>query len=137
MSNGTYGSAQTTAHASGWITFAGVLMIVDGIFEILSGLVALFKPSLYVTTANQLLVLNYNQWGWTHLIIGAFLIISSYALLTGRLWGRIVAITLATLNAIANFAFISAYPFWSITMIVLDVLIIYGVATYGREQQTE
>lgn len=134
MSNGTYGTTPTATHASGWVTFAGVLMVIGGFFQAMSGLVALFKPTLYVASTNQLLVLNYRQWGWTHLIIGILLLVSSYALFTGRLWGRIVAIALATLSAIANFAFIAAYPFWSITIIVLDVLIIYGVATYGSEQ---
>jgi hypothetical protein len=129
------GMHPTTHHRSGWVSFAGFLMIVAGIFQAIMGLVAIFKSDLFVVTANHLIVLDYTQWGWVHLIFGILLLFASAALFAGRLWGRVVAITLATFSAILNFGFIQAYPIWSIMIIVLDIVIIYSVAMYGSETE--
>jgi hypothetical protein len=125
------------ASSSGWATFAGYLMIVAGVFQIMAGLVALFKSDLYVASANQLFIFDYSQWGWVHIAIGSILALSAYSLFAGRMFGRVVAITIATLSALANFAFIWAYPAWSIMIIVMDVLIIYGVAMGNNDNSVE
>jgi len=117
----------------GWIYFASFLMMLSGAFQIIAGLVALFKQDVFVVAQNHLLVFDYSQWGWVHIIIGIVLFLSAFSLFGGRLWGRIVAITLASLSAIANFAFLDAYPWWSLAVIALDVLIIYAIAVHGRE----
>ena len=135
MSNGRQ-NGQLTTNRSGWVTFAGFMMIVAGFFQAISGLVAIFKSSVYLVTSNHLLVLDYKQWGWVHLIVGIVLLLSSASLFAGRLWGRIVAITLATISAILNFSFIWAYPVWSILIIALDVMVIYAVAMYGGREET-
>ena len=135
MSNAT-SSIHAGTHStrtSGWLTFSGSLLIVVGFFHLVAGLVALFKPSVFLATQNQLVVFNYNQWGWTHIIFSIVLFATAAALFSGRLWARIVTIGLATLSAIANFGFITAYPLWSIMIIALDILVIYGVAMHGSE----
>lgn len=119
---------------SGWLDFAGYLMVVAGTFHIVAGLVALFKNEVLVATQNSLLVFDYTQWGWVHVIFGIVLCLSAASLFTNRFWGRFVAIFLATLSAIANFSFIQAYPLWSIMIIALDVMIIYAVATHPGDE---
>ena len=128
-------NGQLTTNRSGWVTFGGYMMIVAGFFQAISGLVAIFKSSVYLVTSNHLLVLDYTQWGWVHLIVGIVLLLSSASLFAGRLWGRVVAITLATLSAILNFSFIWAYPVWSILIIALDVMVIYSVAMHGGREE--
>lgn len=119
---------------SGWLDFAGYLMVVAGTFHIVAGLVALFKNEVLVATQNSLLVFDYTQWGWVHVIFGIVLCLSAASLFANRFWGRFVAIFLATLSAIANFSFIQAYPLWSIMIIALDVMIIYAVATHPGDE---
>jgi uncharacterized membrane protein HdeD (DUF308 family) len=119
---------------SGWIDFAGYLMVVAGTFHIIAGLTALFKDQVYVAAQSTLLAFDYTQWGWVHLIFGIILCLSAASLFANRFWGRFVAIFLATLSAIANFSFIWAYPLWSVMIIALDVMIIYAVATHGRDE---
>lgn len=121
---------------SGWVTFAGYMMVIGGIFQILAGLAALWQPDIYITTENNLFVMNYDQWGWTHLIVGLILAFSAASLFAGNTWGRFVAITAAILSAVVNFGFIWAYPVSSIAIIVIDVMIIYAVAMYGGHQET-
>jgi hypothetical protein len=53
--------------------------------------------------------------------------------LSGRTWGRVVGITLAMLSALTNFLFIPYYPFWALTVIALDVFVIWALAAHGRE----
>jgi hypothetical protein len=119
---------------SGWLDFAGYLMVVAGTFHIVAGLVALLKNEVFVATQNSLLVFDYTQWGWVHLIFGIVLCLSAASLFANRFWGRFVAIFLATLSAIANFSFIQAYPLWSIMIIALDIMIIYAVATHPGDE---
>ena len=78
---------------------------------------------------------NYTTWGWVHLILGLVAIGAGCGLFTGAMWARVLGITVALVSAIVNFAFIAAFPLWAITMITLDVLIIYAIAAHGRELQ--
>lgn len=123
----------TTSSGTGWIVFAVILMLMSGFFHGIAGLVALFKDTVYVVGTNHLLVADYTAWGWTHLFISLLLIVSALSLLGGRMWGRIVGIAMASLSALANFAFIQAYPLWSIMIIVFDIFIIYSIAVHGGE----
>lgn len=124
-----------TTHTSGWLSFAGYLLIVVAFFHLIAGLVALFQPELYITSPNNTLLFSYDQWGWTHIIFGAILMATAASLFSGRLWARIFTIVLATLSAIANFAFIWAYPLWAIMIVALDILVIYGVAMHGNPSE--
>lgn len=117
----------------GWAFFAGFLMLLAGIFQTIAGFVALFNKDVFIVNQNNLVVFNYNEWGWIHIVIGVVLILSAVSLFRGGLWGRIIGVTLASLSAIANFVFIASFPLWSITIIVLDILIIYAIAVHGSE----
>jgi len=122
-----------TSGWTGWIFFGGTIMILTGIFQALAGLIALFKHSAYLVVENQLIGFNYTQWGWLHLAIGAILILTAFSLFTGSLFGRFMGIVIASLSALANFAFLQSYPLWSLTIIALDVIVIYAIAMHGKE----
>ncbi|MFD1504645.1 hypothetical protein FE374_12460 [Georgenia yuyongxinii] len=118
---------------TGWVVFAATLMILLGIFHAIQGLIALFNDEYYVVGPNGLMVLDYTTWGWVHLIAGAAVLIAGIALFAGQTWARVVGIVLAILSALANFAFIAAYPVWSSIVIALDVLIVYALTVHGQE----
>ena len=120
---------------SGWaiggITFAGTIMIMVGVFQSIAGLVAIFDDDFYVITRNYTFDLDVTAWGWIHLILGIVVLLAGFALLAGRAWAAIVAITLAVLSAVANFFFIPYYPFWSLLMIALAVFVIWAITRPG------
>jgi hypothetical protein len=88
----------------------------------------------YVVRPNGLVVnVDYTAWGWTHLLLGVLLIAAGYAVFSGRVWGRTLGVIAALLSAIVNFAFIPAYPVWSILIITVDVLVIYALIAHGGE----
>ena len=119
--------------ATGFIVFAGVMMIMAGGFQALAGMVALFEDEFYVATPNYLLEFDATTWGWIHLLIGLLVLFAGFAVMSGKTWGRTVGVILAVLSALANFAFIPYYPFWSMAIIALDVFIIWALAAHGRD----
>jgi hypothetical protein len=128
------GRAQATSTwAVGFILFAGIMMVMAGFFQAFSGLVALFENEFYLATRNYLFQFDATSWGWIHLLLGIVVAAAGFAVMAGRTWGRVVGITLAMLSALANFAFIPYYPFWAITIIALDIFVIWALAAHGGE----
>lgn len=128
------GHGRTRTAWAGWVTFAGILMILIGAFQAIEGLVAIFRDVYFlVTSSGLLLTIDYTAWGWLHLIIGLLIAASGLAVLRGLMWGRVVGVILASLSALANLAFLSAYPLWSALMIALNVLVIFALTVHGSE----
>jgi hypothetical protein len=117
-----------------WLVFAGILLAVAGLLEALAGLTALFNDDYFVVRTDSLLVsLDYSAWGWTHLAQGVVALAAAFLLLRGNMVGRILATVIAGVNVLVNFAFVDAYPWWSIVAITLNVLVIYAIAAHGAE----
>lgn len=119
---------------AGWVVFGGVMLIMVGLFQAIQGLVALFDDGFYVVRSSGLVVhANYNTWGWIHLGIGVVAALTGLGLLAGNAVARVVGVAIAVLSAVANLAFISAYPIWSTIVIALDVIVIYAIIVHGHE----
>ena len=137
MRSGARGSAPEPTGWVGWIVFAGTMMVMVGVFQFIQGLVAVFDDGYYLVADSGLTVeIDYTQWGWTHMIIGTLVFLAGLGLFSGAMWARVVGVALAGLSAIANFAFIAAYPFWSTIVIALDVLVILAITVHGREMKS-
>ncbi len=118
----------------GWLLYAGIMMILVGSFQAIDGLIALFNDELYVVRPSGLVVnVDYTAWGWVHLLLGILLIAAGAAVFSGRVWGRTLGVIAAMLSAVVNFAFIPAYPVWSLLIITVDVLVIYALIAHGGE----
>jgi hypothetical protein len=107
--------------------------MMTGVFQALAGLIAIFENEFYVATPNYLFKFDVTTWGWIHLLVGLIVALAGWGLLLGRTWARAVAITLAVVSALVNFAFIPYYPIWSLLVIALDVFVIWAIATHGPE----
>lgn len=113
----------------GWITFAGVMMILLGAFSIIEGLVALFRPDYYLVGSGGLVLsVSYTGWGWIHLLLGILVLAAGFGVLAGQTWARVVGIVLASLSALLNLVFIAAYPMWAIIVIAVDVAVIFALS---------
>jgi hypothetical protein len=130
-SSASRAARETPGWAVGFILFAAIMMIMVGVFQAIQGLVGIFENEFYVPTRNYLFQFDATTWGWTHLLLGLLVAFAGWGLFSGRTWARTVAIFLAVLSAIANFAFIPYYPFWSLLIITLDILVIWAVAAHG------
>ena len=122
---------------TGWIVFASVMMLMLGMFHAFQGIVALVKDEYFLVSDTGLVVsVDYTAWGWTHLLLGVVVAAAGAALFTGQMWARIVGVVVALGSAMVNLAFLAAYPIWSITMIAVDVLVIWALTVHGREMKT-
>ncbi|WP_240638803.1 hypothetical protein [Microbacterium sp. ABRD28] len=130
-------TAETTGWA-GWVVFAGVILLVSGVFSGVQGLVALVGPdTYYVMTNGSLWLMDVAGWGWWNLIVGALLVLTAVALFAGQAWARVIAVILAGLSAVGQLMLIPAQPWWSLIVIAIDVVIIYALTVHGRELRTD
>ena len=119
--------------ANGLTVFAAVIMVIAGFWQALAGIAALAHDNVYVTTPQYIYSFDLTRWGWIHLLLGILVVCAGVAVFVGQMWARVVGILLAGLSLIANFLFIPHYPIWSLTIIALDVAVIWALATYRRE----
>jgi hypothetical protein len=118
---------------TGWVFFAGIMMILSGVFEIIAGLTALLRHTWYAVVGTNLLVFNYTAWGWIDMGIGLLILLAGISVLHGSVWARVVGVILASLSAVGGLASVNAYPIWSIVVITIDVLVIYALTVHGGE----
>lgn len=74
-----------------------------------------------------------HQWGWAMVIWGGVMILAGFGLFTGNLAARIFGIALASLSLIGNFLALPLYPFWAITVMTLDAIVIWALAAHAGE----
>lgn len=118
----------------GWVFFAGIIMLTVGCFNMIGGIVALFRSSYYLVTADDLMVrVDYTAWGWLFIIYGAVVAAAGFGVMVGKTWARVIGVILAVINALLNLTFLAAYPVWSVMVIALDVIVIYALIVHGRE----
>ena len=117
----------------GWKMFAGIMILIGGTFNVIDGLVGLTQTS-YIErfTAGQLPVTNdVKTWSWVVLIIGGVMILAGFLIFVGNMFGRVIGVLAAGANAIIQLAYLPHYPLWSFTMILVDILVIWGIVVHG------
>ena len=120
----------------GWIVFAGTMMMLLGVFHMFEGLIALFRHAeIAFPTAGLTVQVSYTQWGWLQLIAGALVFLAGLGLFTGRMWARVLGVVLVAISALVNFAWASAFPVWSITLLAIDLFVIYALIAHGCEMK--
>ena len=115
---------------SGWVIFAAVMLLILGVLNIIWGIAAIADSKFFVQDQKYILS-NLNAWGWITLLIGVLQLLAGFSLWSGNLYGRIMAIFFASLSALAALLSIPAYPFWSLAIFALDIIVIYQVSLYG------
>jgi hypothetical protein len=115
---------------SGWVIFAAIMLFVLGVLNVIWGIAAIGDSKFFVADQKYILS-NLNTWGWVTLIIGALELFAAFSLWSGGLYGRVIAIFVASLSAIASLMSIPAYPFWSLATFALGIIVIYQVSLYG------
>lgn len=125
-------SNATAAWVHGLSIFAGVMLIVIGIIQVLEGLAAVLNDKFYVATPNYVFEFDVTAWGWVQMLVGIVLGAAGYGIIAGQLWGRVIGIIVAVLSAVANFLYIPHYPVWSILIVMLDVAVIWALCAHSR-----
>ena len=139
---GAMSGAHVEAHThrtgwTGWVAFAGIMMIVGGALAAFQGIVALANDTWVVWTNTGAVTVSMTQWGWIHLAIGVVAVLAGVGVFTGNVAARAVGVAVAAISLMANFLFIPAYPIWSLSIMALDVLVIWALVVHGGEMRAE
>lgn len=130
----THGAHPARTGWVGWIYFGALVMVAAGIVQFVNGLIALAASgTTYLLPSGTAVQVSYASVGMSFLVMGVVLAAAGIGVLSGKMWARVVAITLAVLSVLGNIAFFTAYPLWSAIVIALDVLVIYALVAHGRE----
>jgi hypothetical protein len=119
-----------TRSGHGWLTFAGILVLIAGVLDVIWGIAAIDKAHFFVANAN-FVISDLSTWGWVSLVIGALLIFAGFGIFRGSQWAVWTGIAFVSINVIQQMLSIPAYPFWALALIALDILALYGLVAYG------
>ena len=123
-------------HGYGLVLFASILLVVIACFNLIYGIAAIANSHVFTTHAHYVFG-NLKTWGWITLIIGILQLLAALGVLAGNQVARWFAVVVLGINAIDQMFFISAYPFWSIIIIAMDVVALYGLCAYGSRTNLE
>ncbi|MDQ8703991.1 hypothetical protein RCO28_16035 [Streptomyces sp. LHD-70] len=129
-----HGHQESNALASGGVMFAGVLLMLEGMFSAIAGISAIAKDDVYARLGDYVFELNLTSWGWIHLVVGVIAFITGAGLLKGAAWARTLGVTIAALVVLLQFLWLPYQPIWSLVTIALAVFVIWALCTdTGRE----
>ena len=118
------------AEGGGWVTFAGIVLVILGVMNVIYGIGAIDDANVYVAGANFVFS-NLNVWGWCLLVVGVVQVFAAFSIWNGHELGRWIGIAAASVNAILQLLWMPAFPFLAASLFALDILVIYGLIAYG------
>ena len=119
--------------AIGWTAFAGIMMVMGGVWWIISGIVAIANEDFYVVGEEYIFQFSTTTWGRIHLILGIEILLAGFYLFTGAVWARTVGVIVAVLWALVAFAWMPWYPIWAIAFLAVSIFVIWALTAHGRD----
>jgi hypothetical protein len=116
---------------SGMLTFAGIMLVLAGSFNLLSGVVALTKDELF--RADELLFGDLSAWGFWWLLVGLLLLWAGVQVIGRKEAGLGLGIGFAGLNIFTQLMFLDVHPGWAVSIMVLDVIVIWALCAHASE----
>jgi hypothetical protein len=118
----------------GLVTFAGVMLLIVGILNTLYGIAAIDSAHVFVAGARYIFG-DLNMWGWFVLAFGVLQLFAAFAIWCGTPWGRWFGVGCASANMILQILWIPAYPVLALTLLAIDITVIYGLLSYGGRRR--
>ena len=117
----------------GLVVFSAVLLGVIGCFNLIYGIAAIANSHVFVANAHYVFA-ELRTWGWITLIIAVVQLFAEDVVMTGNQLARWFGVAVLGLNAIDQMFFLPAYPFWSLAIIAMDVVALWGLCAYGSRE---
>jgi hypothetical protein len=127
---GDEGYDDASSRGAGWAMFAAILLFLAGTWNVIDGVLAMSRSHVYTADAHYVFS-DLKTWGWIVVLLGVIQLCAGVGVVSGSSWAVWFAIAVTVVNAIGQLMFVPAYPFWALAMFTLDVLIIFGLATYN------
>ena len=118
---------------SNWVTFAALVLALLGCLNGFQGLLALLDDGYFVAKSDQLVLVNYDAWGALLILWGIVLLIVAGGLNGRREWARWTAVLVVGIDAILQVGFLPSSPLLAVTLIALDVIVLYALTVRWGE----
>ena len=117
---------------TGRAIFAAILLMIAGTLNIIYGIAAVSNANFFSGNTHYLFS-SLHTWGWITIILGVIELTAGFSLVGGGLYGRFVGIFAASLGAIGALLSVGgAYPFWSLGIFAICVIVLHGLIVYGE-----
>jgi uncharacterized membrane protein HdeD (DUF308 family) len=116
---------------TGWVVFAGVMILIVGVLNVIYGIAALDNSSFYAQDTRYVLFDDLNTWGWILLVVGIVQILVAFGIWARNQFARWLGVFIASLNAIVQLLFLPASPFLALALFSIDLLVVFGLIAYG------
>jgi len=113
--------------------FAGVLLACLASFQIMQGLAGVLKDDIYAVGVEYSYKIDLTAWGWIHMLIGVIGLVVGISIVNGRTWAYVAGIAIAVVSAFSQFAFMPYYPLWSLSILALDIVVIWALTERIRK----
>lgn len=118
-----------------WVAFAGIILMLVGVFSVIAGLAAAFEDEYFVkgVASGDVYLFNVQALGIAWIVLGVIKVWAGYALIQGRSWARVLTIIICFLHAVVDLTSLTTQPFLSLVFIALNVTILYAVTVRWEE----
>jgi hypothetical protein len=127
---GTGNADHAEPRGLGLVWFAAIMLLVVGAFNLVDGIAAVANSHVFVGGAHYVIG-DLRAWGWVALILGALQVLAGAGVMMGNQVARWSGVAFIGINLIGQLFFVPAYPFWSLTIIAIDVFALYALCAYG------
>lgn len=118
-----------------WVAFAGIMMMLVGVFSVIAGLAAAFDDSYFAgqTGGGEIYLLSVTAVGIIWMVVGVIEAWAGFALIQGRTWARLLTIVICFFHAAVNLVTLSTQPILGLILIAFNVVILYAVTVRWEE----
>ena len=120
----------SAVEGSSYSNFAGIFLFVVGLFNILEGVITLWRKEYFADSS--VVFANMQTWGWIYLVVGVVQVLAGWLVLSRSSVGRWVGILIVIVSMMVSFMAIGVYPFWTFIILAIDAIVLWGLT--GRWQ---
>ncbi len=117
----------------GWVLFAGTMLMIAATLNGIDGIAAVSNSSFFAH--GVYIIGDLKTWGWILIAISVVQLLAGIGVWMQMGIARWTGVGIASINAVVQLLFIQAYPFWSLTLFALDLLVIYGLVVHGASDE--
>ena len=119
---------------SGWVTFAGVMLMILATVNVIQGIAAVSSSTFFTENA-KFVISGLNTWGWILILCGIGQALVAWGVLAQAKGVRWIGVRVSSRCRSRRTLFMPAYPFWSLCLFTLDILVIYGLIAHGKRAE--
>jgi hypothetical protein len=129
---------RTSTAWTGWVGFAAIMLVIIGAIDFFEGLIAVIRGSYYQYTPQGIVVFSTKEWGWIHIIVGILLVLIGLALAAKSGWARWAAVIVIIVNMLGQLGWLgsSSNPLWALTVIALQIIVLFALTARWGEVST-